>query len=251
MENNIQVDSKTEFDPAKILYEKVDIKAGNISANTAIYKKGSKFPFYFNLHGNEKTSVEAVKKIISDNEGTLVELNTNGERLVRFSINNNSYSFDPNRIFTPLGIQKTLKKYDSFTPETEKEVNEFAERIINDFLTDVKIIIAVHNNTDGNYSILSYEDGGEFEKDSAQVYVNPDKNTDDFFLVTNETVFQSLKQRKFNVILQDNNNVTDDGSLSVYCAKNNILYINVESEHNYLDEQIIMLQNLKEVIPNL
>lgn len=248
---NVTIDqpaAKTTPESSKTSTENADLKVGAISTKTAVFRNGAEIPFYFNMHGDEQTSSEAVKNIISGSEGKLLVLNTNGERLIKFQAGNNSYSFDPNRIFTPLGIKKTLEKYDSYTPENERQVDAFSKKIIEDFLTGRKMIVAVHNNTDENYSILSYASGGEYEADAAQIYINPELDADDFFLVTSEDIFRVLKERNFNVVLQDNNNVVDDGSLSVYCAKNDIIYINVESEHNHLSEQINMLNNLKEII---
>jgi hypothetical protein len=40
----------------------------------------------------------------------------------------------------------------------------------------------------------------------------------------------------------------DDGSLSVYAAKKKIPYINIEALHGHLDEQIRMLETLKDII---
>ncbi len=41
----------------------------------------------------------------------------------------------------------------------------------------------------------------------------------DFFYVTEKKFFAYLAERDFNVVLQNNEKVTDDGSLSVHFAK--------------------------------
>ena len=46
------------------------------------------------------------------------------------------------------------------------------------------------------------------------------------------------------MILQDNENCIDDGSLSVYCGKRNIPYANVEAEDGHLTEQIFLISEL-------
>jgi D-alanyl-D-alanine dipeptidase len=51
-----------------------------------------------------------------------------------------------------------------------------------------------------------------------------------------------------NVVLQDNRQVTDDGSLSVYCGKWGIPYVNVEAQHEHLEQQLQMLKVLLRII---
>lgn len=228
--------------------EIVDLKIGDSTIQAIVHKGISTSPSYFNMHDNENTAVEATKTIIAKQGGYFVELKANGDRLIKFSIKEKSYTFDPNRIFTTVGIKKTLENYGNTSSEAEKEVGNFAGNLISKFFTNSEVIIAVHNNTDEQYSVKSYESGQEFEKDASQVYINPKKDIDDFFYVTAEKHFQMLKDKGFNVVLQNNVNVTDDGSLSVYCGNKKITYVNVESEHGHLEEQIKMLEILREVI---
>ena len=208
-------------------------------------KRPSKF-VYFNIHDNENTAVEAAKEIIEKYGGTLIELRNNGKRLINFSLKDEQFTFDPNRIFTKVGIRKTLKNNGGYTIEAERETNKFAERLKN-FLKNFRLIIAVHNNTDENYSIKSYEKDGEFGMDAKLVNINLETDVDDFFFVTDKNIFKFLKEKNQNVALQDNVNVTDDGSLSVYSGNHKIPYINVEGEHGHLTEQIKMLELLQEV----
>ena len=60
-------------------------------------------------------------------------------------------------------------------------------------------------------------------------------------MTTEENYFDNIKRLGFNVVLQNNMKVTDDGSLSVYCGKQRIPYINVEAENGHLTEQKEML----------
>jgi len=41
--------------------------------------------------------------------------------------------------------------------------------------------------------------------------------------------------------LQNSTNATDDGSLSIYYGKKNLVYVNIETEKGDLDEQVEML----------
>ena len=51
------------------------------------------------------------------------------------------------------------------------------------------------------------------------------RDTDDFFFVTDDGLYQGLLQRGYHVVLQDNQRATDDGSLSVFCGKRGIPYV--------------------------
>lgn len=231
------------------LFQKMsEVKIGDLNLQALIsYGKTDK-PLYFNMHDDENTSVQAAKSVVDKQGGKIIELKHTGARLINFKLNNKPYTIDPNRIYTKIGINKTLLKNGKTSPEAEAEVDKFAKKLIADFLKQTDVIIALHNNSNNEYSAKSYEKGGEFEKDAAQVFINPQNDIDDFFFVTEEKYFNKLKEKGFNVILQDNNNVTDDGSLSVYCGKEKIKYINVEAEHGHLSQQIKMLEILREVL---
>ena len=217
--------------------EKLDV----IISKTA--KRQSKF-VYFNLHDNENTAVEAAKEIIRKYGGTLIELKNSERRMVNFTFQEKQYTFDPNRIFTRVGIEKTLKENGEFSIAAAEKVDEFAAAL-KLLLKKFRLIIAVHNNTNENYSLKSYEDIEKLGKDVRFFVENPNFDIDDFFYVTESRIFQYLKQKNQNVVLQDNRKVTDDGSLSVYCGQNKIPYINVESQHGHLLEQTKMLEILQ------
>lgn len=249
--NSARSQNKAALKKYKIAEKISHYKIGDTDIKIVIsktFKLDSKF-VYFNMHDNENTAVEATKQVIEKFGGTLVELQIEGERLINFSLEDKSFTFDPNRIFTEVGIEKTLRFKNSYTAEAKNETTKFAEKL-KDFLKNARLIIAVHNNTNENYSIESYQTGGEFEREVKLFNINTEMDVDDFFYVTENSFFKSLKQKKQNVALQDNTKVTDDGSLAVYCAKNKISYINVESEHEHLSEQIKMLEVLQDLTKN-
>ena len=238
-----KIELKEEIIPIKIGETEIKVVVNKSSIATTGY-------LYFNMHDNENTAVEATKEVIGKNGGTLVELQNNGERLIDFSLNRKQYTFDPNRIFTEVGIKKTLDNYGEYTLEAQKEVSRFANKLAKDYFQNSKLVIAVHNNTEGNLSIKSYEKGQEYGNDAKLVFINPNTDADDFFFVTDEKYYKLFSEKNYNVALQDNQNVTDDGSLSVYCGFNKISYINVESEHNHLNEQVKMLEVLQDLVKN-
>jgi hypothetical protein len=199
---------------------------------------------YCNMHDDENTAVEAVEKVIAESGGKLVELRHSGRRRVAFTSSGNAFTFDPNRVFTPDGLRKTVDNR-AATDETFRQVKVFAKKLAEMYgVPKADVVVAVHNNSEGGLSIKSYQPRGSEEPAAGEVYADPGRDPDDFFLVTHRGLFEALKAKKFNVVLQDNVRAPDDGSLSVYCGKEGIPYANVEAQIGHLDEQVAMLSAL-------
>jgi hypothetical protein len=109
-------------------------------------------------------------------------------------------------------------------------------------------LIALHNNTDSNYSILSYADDGSEAQNTGELFVNSKEDPDDFIYTTDKELFAFLKSKNVNVILQSEEAFVDDGSLSVYCAINGVRYANIETEHGHLSKQTELLNLLAEFL---
>ena len=118
-------------------------------------------------------------------------------------------------------------------------------------LPRVQAVVALHNNTPERYGANSYAPGQEYAQDAAAVHLVPGSDLDDFFFVTEHGIYQALVELGFNVVLQNNAAVTDDGSLSVYCGQHRIPYVNVEAQHGHLRQQIDMLTSLFTVLDKL
>jgi hypothetical protein len=73
-------------------------------------------------------------------------------------------------------------------------------------------------------------------------------DADDFVLTTDEKIFNHLKSKNINAVLQSHKVTTDDGSLSIYCSKKKIPYINIEAQHGHTAEQLRMLNALTSII---
>jgi hypothetical protein len=153
-----------------------------------------------------------------------------------------TYKFDPNRIFTSLGIKKTLDRYSQAAPAAVQAVQSFSNSLIFDGkLEEASLIVTLHNNGEGEYSAKSYLPEGEYATDAKAVHIQEETDPDNFFFVTEEKLFQLFKSAGHNVVLQDNATVTDDGSLSVWAGNGGIPYINVEAQHGHLAEQVEMI----------
>ena len=205
-----------------------------------------------NLHDDEQASVEAAVQVLQDRGGRLVELMHSGKRRVEFSWQGKNYHFDPNRIFSPAGVRLTLRGDEPIPEGAYAAVETFAKDFIDYFRLDKQsVLIALHNNDEGSFSIRSYEPGAVYQADTARLHLEPGADPDDFCFVTEERVFLELQRRKMNVVLQDNTIRRDDGSLSVFSGRKSISYINVEAEPEHLQEQKRMLETAIEILQEL
>ena len=126
------------------------------------------------------------------------------------------------------------------TPEAMSSVKAFSAFILKKIPKAVVTLVAVHNNQNGNYSINSYK-SGTHSKNVLKWYKNPKRDPDNFFIVNNNEMFKRIKKQGFNAVLQNSVNAIDDGSLSIYYGKKNLVYVNIETEKGNLDEQVEML----------
>jgi len=216
---------------------------GNRMVNLDFWKKGKGLTLV-NLHDNENTSVEAALALVDSLGGRILQLKHTGERNIQFTLAATNFEIDPNRIFTDTGTKATLIRYSQFSENAHREVRTLARQIVDSL--DRHMIVTLHNNSEDNYSSLSYLD--EYKTDAAAVYINPNRDPDDFFFVTTRDLFDQFKKLGYNTVLQNNETMTDDGSLSVLAGHQDIPYINVEAQHGHLKEQIEMLFVLVKVL---
>ena len=199
---------------------------------------------FINLHDDELTSVYATKKILEEFGGMLIEIENNSQRNIRFRVDKNYYHVDPNRIFSEEGIAKSLKELGRTSSKAAEEVERFGQRIIQLIPADAKCVVALHNNTPDLFSAKEYSPGYKRSIETKKIYLNPEEDADDFFLTTDISLYEKLAGKGFNTILQDNKNCTEDGSLSVYCGKKNIRYVNCETEHGKTQQYYQMIRTL-------
>ena len=207
--------------------------------NSRIYQKKGINAAIIALHSNENTCIAAFGALPDSYPFVLYELMQKGNRLLECTYNTKNYYFDPNRIFSKEGIIKTLSKYNKMYPESlVGKVKIFSDTLLKILLfkNASKYIIAVHNNTDGGFSVKSFANS----LNASITYVCKSEDPDDFFLVTQLSDFRFFKEQNKNVVLQ-NSPPTDDGSLSVYCQSKKIPYINIEAQNGHQQKQTEML----------
>lgn len=202
-----------------------------------------------NLHDDESTSVEAALDVVRQRGGRVVEIVHTGERNVTFRAGGRAYTADPNRMFTPAGRSRTLAALSADRLPARTALAAFADRVLGAYAAvPPAVVVTLHNNTEGGYSALSYRPGAEYAGDAAAVTVHEGADPDDFFFVTERALYDALVARGFNAVLQDNAAATDDGSLSVWAAREGADYVNVEAQHGHRAEQARMIAALADVL---
>jgi hypothetical protein len=232
--------------------EQTAFKLGDATVRTKVFQRGKPSPTMFNVHDDENTSVLAGKVIVKESGGRLIELVHSGRRLVEFKLDGQTYRFDPNRIFSDEGIRATLSRRSTYSEAAHRVVKDFATKLIKQYsLDDEPVIVALHNTDGHGLTINSYRAEGDMSSASSTLHASARRSPGDFFYVTDRRFFDYLKARDFNVTLQEDANVPDDGSASVYFARKGIPYLNIEADVSHLDEQTEMVRVAREMIAEL
>lgn len=201
--------------------------------------EGKLLPLFFKPHDNEQTAASAVNAALAQQGGVFVEILNNQERNITFCLEGRSYTFDPNRIYSPEGIRKTLRNRSAYTKVAQTAVASFAAQVLPLLeMSPNRYMLTAHNNTEGWFSILSYKN----KPYTLRYHRNPKRCIDDFFIVTTQQAFDFFASQQFNVAWENPSLMSDDGSLSAYAFRNNIPYINVEAMHGHSDEHLEMIE---------
>lgn len=231
---------------------RMPFKLGDTNVSALVFQNGKPSPTFINVHDDENTSVAAGKTVVEQTSGRLIELAHSGKRHVRFSVGGERFGVDPNRIFSDAGIRATLEHQGHYSAAALQAVKRFAAQFLERLALDREpAIIALHNTVDGTYSIESYRPGDEHGAATSDLHVSPNRSRFDFFYATDRRFFDFIKAHDYNVILQDNQKVPDDGSLSVYFAKKGTPYLNIEAEMGHLNAQIDMVRLAREMVEEL
>ena len=202
---------------------------------------------FLNVHQDEQTSIDAIQDFAKEIPLNFAYLHHENTRRIAYQIGKHQFSVDPNRIYTKAGRTNTIETDHKVTLKSKMIAKKLAKEIIM-LISQYKVIVTLHNNSDVNYSIKSYLDGGDEAQNTAEVYINPKMDADDFIYTTEKKYFNYLKRANYNVILQDNQNYVNDGSLSVYCGINNIPYINIEAQLGHYDQQLELIKIVYEML---
>jgi len=201
-----------------------------------------------NLHDNEFTSVQAARSVLEETGGTLIKVENKQQRVIRFRLKGIPYGCDPNRIFSRVGIEETLRENGRVSRDAVEEVEKFAQRILDLIPDSTSCVVALHNNTEEAYSVKSYLPGGRKVRDARAVYADSLQDVDDIILTTDSMLYRKMAEQGFNSIWQDNERAEKDGSLSIYFGERKKRYINIETQHGKVAQYVKMFQKLVEIL---
>lgn len=204
-----------------------------------------------NLHSNEDASVKAAMAVLEKHGGTLIKIENNRQRVIRFRLKGVNYSFDPNRIFSAAGIDQTLRENSRVNIAAAAEIEKFATMLLSMLSDTNACVVALHNNTENAFSVKTYQEGGQRQKDAKAVYANESQDVDDIILTTDSLLYAHMAEAGYNSIWQDNENARKDGSLSIYFGEAGRRYINIETQHGKVDQYAEMFEKLLEILQKL
>jgi hypothetical protein len=205
-------------------------------------------PHFFHPHENEATSLRVAEHMVLRHGGICVSLHHGGGRRIIFELDGKKYSCDPNRIFTREGTWLTLGNAPQHVCDAVDILAAKIADVVLKGMTSHSVVVGMHNNTPGGYSVLSYGAGGNMYMDAEAVFVNTARDADDFFLTTERHFFDALKSLHHNVVLQKTPPQHNDGSFSVFCAQKNIPYVNIEAQDAHGAMQARMLRELVAIL---
>jgi hypothetical protein len=208
-----------------------------------VIRKGSSPFLYLVIHGNETTAKEVLREHMRTHAGTAYIVR-NDQRTIRVR----ELELDPNRMFSREGAEKNLRSLNPNATEAQlQRVLDELDRERAGLLSALQpprggVLIALHNNRE-TYSVQT-----EIPISDAVSLVEPSRPRD-FYLTTDPQDFEILRRSPYNAVLQSKAPPDDDGSLSRYCAKQGIRYVNNEvaiGEFERQREMVLWLaQNLR------
>ncbi|MFL5772551.1 MAG: hypothetical protein ACJ75F_05305 [Flavisolibacter sp.] len=199
------------------------------------------------LHSNEMVAINTSMQFAQQHGTTFYRLDNNNQKNVEADFLDEKVKFDPNHIFTSWGRRLNLKLNRCWNNMTNKKVQQFAHFLTNEFVLD-KTIVSVHNS-DNNASVNDYRFLGKNEKQAREIHQSRLMDPSDFFVTTDEKIYEQLQNRDFNVVLLQKGKVKDDGSLGVYCTKANKAFVNIEARASHPEEQQRMLLVIDSILP--
>lgn len=220
---------------------------GNTTIELSVHGTDGKL-VYFAPHDDENTAVKAANAVIAKHGGKIFELKHGGHRNIAFKIENINYEVDPNRMFSRRGIKASLASQGqgNVSEASIDAVEGFSATVVKKIkgLSGNKLFVAIHNNSNGAYSVLSYRPGQKYADSAVSVSINSALDPDDFYFVTDKKLYSQIAARGYNVVLQSLA-APDDGSLSVLAGRLGMTYVNVESQHGHAMIQQEMLELLQ------
>lgn len=195
--------------------------------------------FFFHMHENEITAKTTGAESVRKNGGTFMYLDHAGTgRNMKVRLDNVTYQFDPNRIFTDKGLRERtsptptaahFKQLKNFVTWIERNIQYGRQK------RKFSTLVALHNNTDDDVhgellSILTEKK--LIGTDNRLANINPQWDIDNFLIATLKSTYDRFVQGynpNMSLILE---RPRDIGYLSNWAINRNIDFITVEAQHS-------------------
>jgi len=213
-----------------------------------IYKKPGTDIILLNLHDNENTAPQAGKIFLEKHGGRLIELRHGRGREVVVRLKGKLHRFDPNRMFSTAGLRKSLKYFRNNRDDVFAIAAGFRDSLIDIMaVRPGMLVISLHNNTPDKMSIKDFAPEEWYGQDIREIFINPERDPDNFFVVTKMHHFTALELRGYNVALKAHNPV-DRGMVIDYIDHLGAVCVTIETEQDKLAVQEEMLEVLWRII---
>ncbi len=200
------------------------------------------------LGSGDSTAYDVGVSFTAGNGGRMVAVRTNEDFRVSFSVEGGVYSFEPTRVFSVPGIRKSIGSQN--TPASFFNVQAYADRILSIYEPDW-IVVELTDHRPDDYSARSYQAGGDLADEALAVHVQPGVDPGDFFVAYDSEMYDVLRLAGLNVVRSNSQIAEDDGSLSVWAARNGMRYVRVEASYGHRTELRGMLEGLVGVLEAL
>jgi hypothetical protein len=235
----------TPVSPYSVTVKKSFFRLGTrlITLNKIVSQREQPF-LMVNLHNDETSLIEKAKELTARKGGQLIVLENDGQKLIEAELLERTVVFDPSHIFTFYGRKFRPKKGINF--KIDQHVKQLADFITNE-LDDGKHVVDLHSHSGDDRLISDYQKEIKKFKDVKDVHQNKFMDEADYFLTSDEYLFEQLSKRGFNIVLQSSTKLRELGMLDNFCQKMKSKYLLVvtRTHHDAVQEQ--MLNALYEV----
>lgn len=197
------------------------------------------------LHSNEAASLASMQSFSRATGAYFLQLQNNNNQKIVGSFLDKKISFDPQKIFTDWGRKEHLKDNNCWTKFIDLKVEQFSQFLLNELPYD-KAVVSLH--THHARTIKDYSSKKSLAKQVKSLHRDATKHVAAYFITTDDSIFEKLKQLQYNVVLLHPKKVVNDGDLAVYCVRSKRPYVQIEAREEDAAEGRQMLLALDSIL---
>ena len=228
---------------AELTVDNKHVFLGETPVTLRVYSK-AEGPTFIRVHQNETDAGIVGQRIVTELGGRFIDLVHAGGRIVTFSMQGGQYEFDPNRIFTPEGIVRTvLGSNRRDLVKARSVVATFAQSILS-LIGERQPLIALHNNR-GGVRVSHYREEGPKYRLGTWAHLGATGESNVVFVTTQDLALFFVRSGVSMIFELD---PLDDGSMLVRYRHSGLTYANVETLIGQSDLQMQLARDVARVI---